>query len=105
MCAEAGKRINTHLAAWFIIRTRMGCLEKFRKLVTLYREDLWLQPNSAERPKEGEAGHHIQVLMDKFAGAQRLSHLVGKVIVDSVCEGGSDSVAIGRECHGLDGGF
>ena len=42
-------------------------------------------------------------MIDKFASTPRLSFLINQVLAQAVYEGGSNSVAISRDCHGLDG--
>ena len=103
VCGEACNRISTHIEAWFIIHTRMSCLEQFRQLTTLHREDAWLRPNCAPRPEVGELCNEVQIMIDKFASTPRLSFLINQVLAQAVYEGGSNSVAISRDCHGLDG--
>ena len=103
LCSEAAKRAATHLEAWFEIHTLDDTVVRFRKLVSLYREDTWLKPSGVDRPRDGEPGHIIQVFIDKAASSERLTQLICAVVVDSMSEIGQGAVAINRECHGMDG--
>ena len=94
LCSEAAKRASTHLEAWFEIHTLDDALVRFRKLVSLYREDAWLKPSGVDRPRDGEPGHIIQVFIDKAASSERLTQLICAVVVDSISEIGQGAVAI-----------
>ena len=73
LCAEAANRVNTHLEAWFEIHTWDDSVVRFRKLVALYREDMWLKASDVTRPREGEPGSIIQLLVDKAASSESFS--------------------------------
>ena len=102
---EVKQRCNFHHRFWKVLRCsvtdKFTDVDRFKRMVDIYKEDLWQQSNTMRPTSESDSLWHLQVFLDKIGMSKRFSKSICKFLDDHFAVGGPVALALARECVAL----